>query len=253
MELGKMPIDQDKNVGYSFSHLTLKRPLENGADAVIKWTVKNGYPRATVVFEEKYNKASYQNRDNYVSYPLDNIRLIAALEEFITILVRGEQRCVELMVNYPINNNGTVVQNFIGKLIFGYSEQNGVYLLATKDTTKGVKFEFKSNTPFVKFGNGESEVNMDRQVGIAYAKALIRTLEFLYVTYCQPYTTDRQTSTTQQPQQVVNTQVAPQTSQPVQTTPVTQPVTNIPVQQPTQPVTGTSSIEVGPIDMMNMI
>lgn len=182
MELGKIsPQDQSKRLMCYLQQHTLIKQLENGSKSALKWSTRNGYPRAVLVFDnDAKNETTAEYFENSVSYPLDHVRLRAILNMYIEILKRGEPDTVEVTVNYPKNVNGVVSNNFIGKLIFGLNEQDGPYIIATRDTSKGVKFKFSSNTAYISFSKKDMVINADRECAIAYCETLIKMLELTY-------------------------------------------------------------------------
>lgn len=182
MELGKIsPQDPTKRLMCYFQQHTLIKQLENGQESALKWNTRNGYPRAVLVFDNRAkNDGTNEYLENAVSYPLDQIRLRTVLNMYIDILRKRVDDTVEITVNYPTNNNGVVNNNFIGKLIFGYSEQDGPYIIATRDTSKGVKFKFFSNTAYISFSKKDNIYQADVECAIAYCESLIKMFELTY-------------------------------------------------------------------------
>lgn len=175
MELEKNTRANDPRSLYQFfGHLNMRKSSADGKSISLSWSVRDGYPRAALKIGEVNND---NFKDNYVGYRFDYIRLRLALDYFKDMIEKRKETTLEVAVNYPSDKNGVTSNNIIGKLVFGYSSNEGPFILCTRDTTFGVKFTFNSNNSYTTFAVNGNVVDLREEMAIAYINLLRETIE----------------------------------------------------------------------------
>ena len=170
-----------------YSSLSLRKYIKEEKDsASLQWSTRGMYPRITVYTSN--NNAFVNNKLNYdfvITAPFD----IITLQMFINLLkqvckdesnTRYTIDCLNTRVVNGVRTNEKYVQ---AKVIIGKDDNGIIYIAATEDNKKRIKFTLLPNLDFFKFYNKDGSIIKDpATLSVLYTEAYIKSIETLLVT-----------------------------------------------------------------------
>lgn len=182
-----MEVKEDKIKIVRYASLSLRKWIPDEKDsATLVWSTRGLYPRITVYTSN--NNAFVNSKPNYdyiITAPFDIITLQMFIKQLKNILKEPENTkyaidCLNTKVENGVRTNEKYVQ---AKVHIGKDDNGVIYIAATEDNKKKIKFTLLPNMEFFKFYDKAGQLIKDNKILSAlYTEAYIKSIETLLVT-----------------------------------------------------------------------
>lgn len=164
-----------------YAPLTLRKNIgDEGDSASLSWSIRGIYPRITVYTSNQ--KAFVEGKPNYdhiVTAPFDIVTLGLVLDKLEDLLeapnnTRFSIDCLNLKVKDGVRTNELFVQ---ATVIVGKDDTGLMYIAATEQGKKKIKFELLPNTKFFTYyDNDDNKITDPATLSSIFARSYLYTL-----------------------------------------------------------------------------
>jgi len=170
----------NKNVIINFASLSLTTDLENDKYATLSWSIRNGYPRASVYFNNSRKERLAFSYDNLITSPFTQVMIYTVIDKIKDVIKaeKGTKTSVKCF-NTKYSNNGPTDEIYLqSTFVIGKDKDGCVYLAAVAEGKPKIKFILQTNSKWFKVNdNDNNEITDQAELSVMAAKAYVARLE----------------------------------------------------------------------------